>query len=92
MHDMEHCLRNGGTVWTIGEIIHPNDNEPVPLLPPYTPGNGYSDSDYLTSWSMQIAVFLEAHGKNFGKISLPDVGPINPLEDPKVIAVNGWHD
>jgi hypothetical protein len=92
MHDMEQTLRDGGTVWTIGEIILPDQGEQVPVLPPYTPGNGYSDSDYLTSWSMQIAVFLAQHAKGFDVIKLPDVGTINPLENPKVVAVNGWRD
>ncbi len=92
MHDMEQALRNGGTVWAIGEIILPDQNESVPVLPPYTPGNGYSDSDYLTSWSMQIAVFLAQHGDKVGVVNLPDVGAINPLENPKVVAVNGWRD
>jgi hypothetical protein len=92
MHDMEQTLRDGGTVWTIGEIILPDQGESVPLLPPYTPGIGYSDSDYLTSWSMQIAVFLAQHAKTFDVVKLPDGGPINPLENPKVVAVSGWHD
>ncbi len=90
MHDMEETLRNGGTVWTIGEIILPDDNQSVPVLPPYTSGNGFSDSDYLTSWSMQIAVFLASHASKFDVVTLPDVGRINPLENPKVVAVNGW--
>jgi hypothetical protein len=92
MHDMEQTLRNGGTVWTIGEIILPDRGESVPFLPPYTPGNGYSDSDYLTSWSMQIAVFLAQHAKGFDVVKLPDVGAINALENPKVVAVSGWRD
>jgi hypothetical protein len=92
MRDMEQALRNGNTVWTIGEIILPENNEPVPFLPPYTPGNGYSDSDYLTSWSMQIAVFLAGHAKNFDVVKVPDAGPVTPLENPKVVAVSGWHD
>jgi hypothetical protein len=90
MHDMEQTLRNGGTVWTIGEIILPDDNQPVPVLPPYTPGNGFSDSDYLTSWSMQIAVFLATHATKFEPVTLPNVGPVNQLENPKVVAVSGW--
>jgi hypothetical protein len=92
MHDMEQTLRNGGTVWTIGEIILPEDGQPVPILPPYMPGNGYSDSDYLTSWSMQIAVFLAQHAKNFDVISLPKAGQINPLENPKLLAISGWRE
>lgn len=90
MRDMEQGLRNGGKVWTIGEIIMPDDNQPLPVLPPYTPGNGYTDSDYLTSWSMQIAVYLAQHATNFDVVQLPNVGPINHLENPKVVAVSGW--
>jgi hypothetical protein len=92
LHDMEQTLRGGGTVWTIGEIILPDPGESVPFLPPYTPGNGYSDSDYLTSWSMQIAVFLGQHAEKFNVIKMPEVGSISPLENPKVVAVTGWHD
>jgi len=92
MRDMEQSLRNGGTVWTIGEIISPDNPGQAPMLPTYTPGNGYSDSDYLTSWSMQIADFLARHGNHFGVVTLPPVGRINPLERPEMAAVTGWHD
>ncbi|MGZ4974727.1 MAG: hypothetical protein ACXWDN_18370 [Limisphaerales bacterium] len=92
MHDIEQSLRNGGTVWTIGEIILPKDGEQVPFLPPYTTGNGYSDSDYLTSWSMQIADFLGRHAQGADVVKLPDVGAVSPLENPKVVALRGWRD
>lgn len=90
MHDMEQTLRNGGTVWTIGEIMLPKDGEQVPFLPPYTPGNGYSDSDYLTSWSMQVADYLGRNATKFDVGDLPKVGPINPLENPTLLGISGW--
>lgn len=92
LRNVQQALQSGGKVWTIGEIILPDQGEPVPILPPYTPGNGYSDSDYLTSWSMQIAVFVAQHATNFDVIKLADAGAINPLENPKVVAVSGWKD
>ncbi len=69
-----------------------SNGEQVPVLPPYTPANGYSDSDYLTSWSMQIADFLAHHAQSFDVVQLPNVGAVSPLENPKVVAVSGWHE
>jgi hypothetical protein len=92
LHDIEQALRQGGTVWTIGEIILPGENEQVPILPPYRPGNGLRDEDYLTSWSMQIAVLLAKHVGKAEVIALPNLGPVNPLENPKVVACSGWRE
>jgi hypothetical protein len=66
------------------------DHPPAPLPPaPHGP-QGWAVGPYLENWELQLGALLERHGRDGGRVALPDPGRVNAWENLPLFRVQGW--
>jgi hypothetical protein len=87
------ALKSGRTVWLIGGLPHIEKGERAPVLPPAPHGpNGWWNGDYMDAWGLQFHAFMRAHKVSGVEEAVPESGPVNPYEHPKLWKLSGWRE
>ncbi|HJX51307.1 MAG TPA: hypothetical protein VJ801_00950 [Polyangia bacterium] len=88
---VEATLRAGHRVWVIGFLadLHPGE---LPPDPPPAPNSryGWREGAYVGAWSRQLTYFLMSRALMGSVVGVPNVGRVDPHEDLRVYAFQGW--
>lgn len=93
LEKMEATLKSGKRLWLVAGPIDLRTGAPAAhLLPaPSGPSRWYFGY-YVTAWSKQAGAFVGAHAKDLQAVDLATGAPVNPMEDLKLIVVEGWRE
>jgi hypothetical protein len=87
-------LRAGHRVWVVGlaDFAQVEPLEPPLLPPPPLPGDGWSDTPYVSSWSARTAYYLQQHATRLAPVVLSGDDIPTIQENLRLFAAEGWHD
>ncbi len=82
-------LQSGNRVWVVGNV--PFTQKPLPEIRA-APNNpwGWSEGPYSVHWGVQLTQFLSAHSGHAAVVMAPSTTCVNPFENLRLVAVDGW--
>jgi hypothetical protein len=90
------ALQSGHRVWIVvseGWMNIPAPGEtPIILPPPPLKDSGWSDLPYTYAWNTQVAGFLAAHSREFGRLKNSANGDVRNDEKLELFTASGWKD
>lgn len=86
---LEATLRNGHTIWLVGEIEAP---PPGRRLPPIQRPEeiGWYDENYYELWEMYVGAFLRSHAAHAQEITIKLESPVSDLENVRLLVMRGY--